>query len=209
MPSLGADLLVAYQEAPSHPLQVPAVDEYTPVDTDTSPIVSTASQSQLFSREPRGSSEAEKKKLTDLLEKDAAKPIPCSVEGCDHAGFALSAYKTNHNLLKKYEEERAQNPAITKPSFFDVPRLEDKSVAWDEPLRWTKMYSGINYNNYLRSVASHYAFMISVRKCNDHKERCPRVLVTRAQKALNSCKNPSTSKHNFRKLWEALELEKH
>ena len=204
MPSLVSG--IADQEATSHPLQVSAVNDSTP--TDTSPIVSATSQSQLFNREPRGSSEVEKKKLAELLVKDAARPIPCSVEGCDHAGFALSAYKTNQNLLKKYEEERAQNPAITKPSFFDVPRLEDKSVAWDEPLRWTKMHSGKNYNNYLRGLTSHYAFMISVRKCKEHKEKCPKVLVTRAQKALNSCKDPGTSNHNYRKLWEVLELEK-
>lgn len=187
-------------------LQASAAKHSTP--NNTCSIASDTSLSEKFRREPRGSSRSEQERLAELLAKGDAKAIPCSVPTCRHPGFALSAHRMNQSLFKKYEDDKKKNPHAAKPDIFDVPRLEDGSVAWDEPRRWTKVHSGTNYSNYFRGVVTHYAFMISVRKCKEHKEKCPKALVTRAQTALNKSKDPAKSKHTFRKLWEALELEK-
>lgn len=157
-----------------------------------------------FKRRPRGSSE----RIRQIIDAAAdAVDVPCSVPGCNHPGFTYSILQTNQNRAKKHAKDPS-TPLVP----FDVPRRDDGTILWFSLYEWSNMNSEEpnynNYNNFLRTVRTHFVFQITMKNCKEHKRYCPAILRERAQQALNNDNNPATSNHSYRKLWEALELTK-
>jgi hypothetical protein len=173
------------------------VQMMTDAAADAIPIepVLTPSTSSRYKRKrrPRDTSDQAKNKLKSLKD---MQHVPCPVPGCDHPGFTFAYNRWKKNQLEKYQKN------------IFLPMLPDGcSIAWDETDRWTLLKSDIKYDNFLRGVINHFCFMIDDRKCDLHKLHCPQVIKDRAQNALDRCKDPSTSTHRYRELWEALDLK--